>query len=345
MTSNRSNDEILIWGAGAMGGTLGAYLRRAGHRVSFVDVEPAHVAALSDPSRGLQITGPVDQFAIHVPACLPQHVEGEWRRIILAVKGQHTTAACHALAPHLAEDGYVLSVQNGLCERAIAQVVGEKRTMGAFVNYAADWEAPGKIIFGTRGTVSIGELDGSVSPRLQEMLGVLRDFEPNARITRDIWGDLWSKSAFSAMLHAQATVRQSMVECFGRAELLPLWRQLVGEIVSVAGFEGVRLHAFDGFEPYAFGRQAPEDAARQSVARVIEFLRPGAKTHSGIWRDIAVRKRPTGVDVTLGEIIEIGARHSLKCRGLRSLMAMILEIETGDRKQDDNNLLELLRAA
>ena len=43
------SDRILIWGAGAIGGTVGAFLKRAGHDITFVDVEREHVAAIGDP--------------------------------------------------------------------------------------------------------------------------------------------------------------------------------------------------------------------------------------------------------------------------------------------------------
>ena len=99
------NERILIWGAGAIGGTIGAYLIRAGHDVTFVDIDRAHVEAIRDPSRGLSITGPVDQFTVSAPALLPEEVDGEWSRIYLAVKAHHTRDACEALLPHLAALG------------------------------------------------------------------------------------------------------------------------------------------------------------------------------------------------------------------------------------------------
>lgn len=70
------------------------------------------------------------------------------------------------LAPHLTEHGYVVSCQNGLNELVIAESVGKARTIGAFVNFGADWEAPGHIAFGNRGAVVLGELDGQTTARL-----------------------------------------------------------------------------------------------------------------------------------------------------------------------------------
>ncbi len=115
-------DEILIWGAGAIGGTIGAYLARAGVPVRMVDIVDEHVTACSDP--GLRIEGPVEEFMQSVPCVTPGQVDGTWQRIILAVKAQATEDAMHALLPHLAADGFVLSAQNGLNERVIARIAG-----------------------------------------------------------------------------------------------------------------------------------------------------------------------------------------------------------------------------
>ena len=75
---------------------------------------------------------------------------------------------------------------------------------------------------------------------------------------------------------------------------------------------------------------------------MVEFNRPSAKTHSGVWRDLAVRKRRTEVDVQIAPIAEVGARHGLACPTTRKLVAMIHEIEDGKRALNDANLLELL---
>ena len=104
---------ILIWGAGAIGGSAGAWLKRAGHDVTFVDVVPEHVAAIRDPAHGLRITGPVEQFAITAPAFTPAELSGRWQHIFLAVKAQNTEAATRALTPFLADDGTCCRCRTG----------------------------------------------------------------------------------------------------------------------------------------------------------------------------------------------------------------------------------------
>src|ERR1700752_1053774 len=102
--------RCLIWGAGAIGGTLGAYLARADHDVTLVDVVVDHVEAIN--RAGLRVTGPIAEFTAQAPAFTPQALAGSWDTIVLATKAHHTGTAVRALAPHLAADGYVVSAQN-----------------------------------------------------------------------------------------------------------------------------------------------------------------------------------------------------------------------------------------
>ncbi len=334
-------ERILIWGAGAIGGSVGAWLKRAGRDVTFVDVEPLHVAAIRGP--GLRIDGPVDTFSVTAPAFTPSELAGTWQRIFLAVKAHHTEAAARALTPHLAQNGYVLSLQNGLNELIIQRIVGRDRTIGAFINFGADWMAPGEIMFGNRGAVVLGELDGAITPRLESLLAVMRDFEPGAMATAEIWGYLWGKLGYGAMLFAQALGKKGIADGLARPELFGLWRRLGEEAISVARAEGIEPRGFNGYDVDAFKPGATEEAARQSINAMVEFNRTSAKTHSGIWRDLAIRKRRTEVDVQIAPIAEIGARHGIDCRATRKLVAMIHEVEEGRRPMTDDNLLELAR--
>jgi 2-dehydropantoate 2-reductase len=335
---------ILVWGAGAIGGTIGAHLVRARHAVVFCDVVPEHVAAIADPARGLHIEGPVAQLRVHAPAVTPAAVQGQFRRVFLCVKTHDTEAACRQLLPHLAPDGYVLSLQNGLCERVIAEICGAHRTIGAFVNFGADWLEPGRILYGNRGAVVVGELDGAATPRVAALHALLRDpFEPDAVLTPNIWGYLWGKLAYSSLLYAQGLAERGIADTLARAELLPLVRALCGEVIDVARAEGVTPLGFNGFDPDAFGAGGSAEAARASMAAMEAFNRPNAKTHSGIWRDLWVRHRATPADAQIGAVPPIGRAHGLACPTLERLIAMIHECERGLRPMADDNLLELMR--
>ncbi len=107
---------------------------------------------------------------------------------------------------------------------------------------------------------------------------------------------------------------------------------------------GVGQRGFNVFDPAAFAPGATEEQARRSVDAMVAFNRPNAKTHSGIWRDLAIRKRRTEVDVQVLPVVETGAAHGVNCPKCRKLTEMIHEIEEGKRPMTDDNLVELLNA-
>lgn len=334
-------DALLIWGAGAIGGTLGAYWRRAGLDVVLVDQEAAHVEACR--TRGLHIFGPIEEFTQVVPALTPAEVKGRFDIIVLAVKAQATETALAQLAPHLSEDGYVLSAQNGLNEIAIARALGERRTMGCFVNFGADWHGPGEILFGNRAAVVVGEIDGAIRERTRAMHERLRLFEPDAVLTDNIWGYLWGKLAYGAMLFATALNNDSMADNLADPRRFPVFDRLAREVMAVAQARGVRPIGFNGFDPYAFAPGAPVEGSRASVAALAEFNRHTAKTHSGIWRDLAVRKRKTEVDPQIGIIAELGREAGVPTPAITRLVALIHDIEDGRRPMAFETFEELIR--
>lgn len=335
------NNRILVWGAGAIGGTIGASLIQAGQEVTFVDVMTDHVEAISDPKRGLRIAGPVATLTVSAPAFLPDALEGTWDQIFLAVKAQDTETACMRLLPHLSPEGYVLSLQNGLCEDLIAGIVGPERTMGAFVNFGADWIGPGEILYGNRGAVAVGEIDGSITARVRALHETIRLFEPDAVLTNDIGSYLWGKLAYGSLLFAQAVGNLGIADCLAREDLFQLWRNLAGEVLSVARAKGIKPVGFNGFDPDAFYPGASEENARRSVQAMVNFNRQNAKTHSGVWRDLAIRKRRTEVDMQLVPIAAEAHAQGLPCPKLNGLITMIHEIENGKRELSDHNLNEL----
>ena len=113
----------------------------------------------------------------------------------------------------------------------------------------------------------------------------------------------------------------------------PVLVALGQEVAAVAAAEQVRLEPFDGFDPAAFTAGASAAALARSFADMIAFNRRSAKSHSGIWRDLAVRKRRTEIDAQIGPIVEIGARHGVQTPLSSRLIALIHDIEQGRRVQ------------
>jgi 2-dehydropantoate 2-reductase len=307
--------EYVVVGAGAIGGTVGARLVRDGREVLFCDADREHVAAMN--ARGLEIDGPVEQMRVPARAVVPGSLPDELDAVLLAVKTHHTQAALSEIAPRLADDGFVVSLQNGLNERAIASAVGRSRTVGAFVNFGADYVGPGRIFLGGGGTFVVGELDGRSSDRVRRLVDDLAD----ALETDNILGYLWAKEAYGAMLFATAVSDLSIADALAEPRYRPVYLRLAEEVLSAAT---TRPEPFDGFDP-----SDPDG----SIDRLVEFNRRSAKTHSGIYRDLAVRRRRT----------ETAMFDGLTGALLSRTLALVHEIEDARRTCDVANL-ELLAA-
>ena len=321
------DQAILVWGAGAIGASLGAAFIRAGRNVLFVDRDPAHVAALNE--RGLEITGPIAPGHVDARAVLPESVASAFETVFLCVKAQDTPGAAAALRQYLAPTGCVVSAQNGLNEPIIAEAVGVERTIGCFVNFGADYMEPGVVMYGGRGAVVVGELDGRITPRAEQLHALLSYFESDAQLTANIWGYLWSKLIYGALLFATALSNDSIADVLADRRFRPPLAELGREVGRVAAAERISLEAFNGFDPHAFSPNGSAAAIEQSFDDMVAFNRRSAKSHSGIWRDLAVRKRRTEIDAQLVPILPIAHRHGLAVPLLSCLVELVHELEKG----------------
>jgi 2-dehydropantoate 2-reductase len=75
-----------------------------------------------------------------------------------------------------------------------------------------------------------------------------------------------------------------------------------------------------------------------------EFNRYTAKTHSGVWRDLAIRRRRTEVDPQIGLIAELGAQVGIDTPGIRRLVELVHDVEEGRRPQAAETFAELVTA-
>ena len=101
----------------------------------------------------------------------------------------------------------------------------------------------------------------------------------------------------------------------------------------MAEARSVTPESFDGFDPAAYLPSAAADAAERSLDALVAHNRRSAKTHSGIWRDLAVRKRPTEVDAQLGIVVTLGRESGVPTPLTARLVGLIHDIERGTRSQ------------
>jgi 2-dehydropantoate 2-reductase len=330
--------KLTIVGAGAIGGTIGAYLARADQPVQLVDQDAAHVAAMQE--HGLAIRGFGETFTVRVEAQTPAALTGPLDTVLLAVKAQHTAPALEGIAHLLTPDSTIVSLQNGLCERIIAQLVGPERTVGSFVNFSADYLEPGVIMYGGPGSLYLGELNGRDSERIHALQRALSAWG-TVTLTANIWGYLWGKMGYANMLFATALADETMADVIDRYR--PLMVELASEVYAVAAREDITVEPFDNVEPALFypleGRNTA--AIDRSFDALIARRRRDQKSKSGVWRDLAVRRRKTEVDQQIGLVAEIGAAHGLPMPLTRALVDMIHDLEDGRRAMSWANLAEL----
>lgn len=151
-------------------------------------------------------------------------------------------------------------------------------------------------------------------------------------------------SSYAAVLSASALTHDPIADFIADPDRRHLIRCLVQEVLRVAVAQGVEPLGFDTFEPGAF--IARDDAAMDtSLDALATFNRGTGKTHSGIWRDLAVRKRKTEVGPQLSAIQHIAQRHDLGAPLAATLAGLIEAVEAGIREQGAPLADELGRAA
>lgn len=332
---------ITIVGAGAIGGTIGAYLDDAGYDVTLVDSAPEHVAAIRE--RGLRVTGVRGERTFHPNVIFPEELEGPLEVVFLCVKGHFTGPVMEQLAPLLAPEGYVLSLQNGLNEALIAEHVGAERALGAFVHFGADLLEPGLIQLGYEETIHVGELDGKTTPRLEALRGALEHAMPT-RVTDNIWGFLWGKLVFGALGFLVSCVDAPVAEVVDDPLGRRLCRAVCAEAYLVARTQVERVEPIGEFEPEKFAPGDDMEArADETLSALADSWRNSIKQHMGIWRDLKVKRRKTEVDMQVARIVATGQERGVPTPVNAAVLDVVHEIEGGHCGMGWENLEDIAR--
>ncbi|MGW5653827.1 2-dehydropantoate 2-reductase N-terminal domain-containing protein [Streptomyces humi] len=333
-----------VVGAGAIGATLGHALARDGHQVTLVDTDADHIAAVRRDGLSVRRSDGTDD-TVRVAAAhttddpeLPP-LSGP---VLLAVKSQATARAAEWIAGRLTGDGFVVSAQNGRNEPVIAEQVGTDRTLGIFVNIFADYLEPGVIRDGGAGALAVGLPDGGAPDRrVLDLAADLRAYGP-VSATANLPGFRWAKRGFGAILGVTTLVDAPI------AEIVDAHRDLAAaaaaESTAIAVAEGVALEAFDAYEPYAFSAAASERARTAALDRLVTWLAGQPKDRSGVFRDLAVRRRPIERPSRDDGYAALAERHGVATPLGSALGRFLTEIEAGDRGFSPANLDDLRKA-
>ena len=294
-------EPILIAGAGALGSVVGGLLARAGHPVTFLG-RAAHLEAIARD--GLVLDGLFGTHHVHGLACVtePRVLARRFGAILLTVKAFDTAALAAAVAPHLAPDGVLVSLQNGLGNlEAATCAVGAARVLGGRVIFGAEVVRPGHArvtVFAD--PVLIGAPDAHdtrLGAAAVRWAAALDTAGVPAAPTRRIVATLWEKVLYSAALNPLGALRgltygELAADPDGRAVM----DRIIAEAFAVARAQGVAL----GW---------PDDAAYRAV--FYGRLVPATASHRSSMLQDLERGRRTEIDAINGAVAARGAARGI----------------------------------
>ncbi len=194
-----------IYGAGSLGTVLGAYITKNGGQVDLINRNEAHVRLLNE--KGAHITGTVE-MTVPVHAITPAQMSGKYDIILLMTKQLQNPEVVGMLKDYLSEDGVIVTLQNGLPEPGIAEIVGSNRTMGCTVEWGATLSAPGECILTSEPeslSFHMGKMEGITDAQFAGVKALLELMCP-VHEEENLIGARWSKLLINATFSGLGTV-------------------------------------------------------------------------------------------------------------------------------------------
>ena len=338
--------RIAIVGTGAIGGYCGAHFARAGKDVTLIDGWPEHVETMR--AQGLRITGmtPAECFTTPVRALhlcdVPQFVrEKPFDVAFVSVKSYDTEWATRLIAPYLAPDGFVVSLQNCINEECVASVVGWQKTMGCIVSVlGAELVEAGQVLrttpLGDAGHpgMRVGEVHGRITPRAR-MVADLMGLCEASMVTHNLWGERWTKLVINSM-------RNGLSACTGMSgkqrDLTESTRwigiRLASQAIRVAQALGYSLESVAGMDPERLARagEGDRDALPPVVDRMIEIISARSdEQRPSMGQDIRTGRR-TETDFINGFVHERGKEIGVAAPLHGKINELVKRVECGEAK-------------
>ncbi len=329
--------KTAIYGAGSLGTILGAYINKAGEPIELINRNKDHVEALQ--TNGAQVVGTV-QFNQSVKAYTPAEMSGKYDIIFLMTKQQNNKEVVTTLKEYLAEDGVLVTFQNGLPEMQIADILGEERVLGCTVAWGATMLSPGVCEL-TSAPDALSFSLGSISEKrsrhfakvkeMLEMMGTV-DVEDNFIGTR--WSKLLINASFSGM---SAVLGCTFGEAAAPKESRRVVQALIKECIDVCATGGITIEPVQGKDIVKLLDY------KGAVKRAISFfiipiaIRKHAKLKASMLQDIEKGKL-TEVDAINGAVSDYGRKVGCPTPMNDRVVEIIHNIEQGKMKPGFENL-------
>jgi 2-dehydropantoate 2-reductase len=296
--------KITVMGAGAVGCYYGGMLARAGHEVCLIG-RPSHVEAVQRDGLRMETTR-FNELVRMKASTEPSAVEGA-QLVLFCVKSTDTESSAAAIAPHLADDAVVLTLQNGVdnadrLQRAIRPLV-----VPTVVYVATEMAGPGHVLHHGRGDLVIGE-----SPRSAAIADTFVGAGVPVQLSDNVAGALWAKLILNCAYNALSAITQipygPLVEGAGVWDVM---HDVVDECVAVANALQVRLPG----DPW------------QAVQRLAATM---PAQFSSTAQDLARGKR-SEIDHLNGFIVRRGETAGVQTPVNRALFTLVKLIESKSR--------------
>jgi 2-dehydropantoate 2-reductase len=330
------SNRIIVIGIGPIGGIIGGRLARAGHDITFVDIDKEHVAAIRE--KGLQVDVPDGPFNVKIKTAFPNEIDGKFDIGCIAVRSNYTPDALNTVLPHLADDGLLVSMQNGINPPLLQEKVGADRAVGMAIRMGCIKVAPGHLRTAIRGHLYVGHLHGKTTPQLQNLQQILNPVM-ETEISDNILGVLWSKLTYTCLGYYGSLADASLVTTCAAENQRRTLADFFAEVVAVGEALGVRWIRLAEYNPPDFH---PRNSVEKRLAAVNDFAKTWKpEDRKGPLRYVQKKLR-TEVDFTLAYVVNEGKKLGMPMPLCSKLLEIFRELEAGKRSFGRQNYDELV---
>jgi len=326
-----------IYGAGSLGTVLGAYITKNGGQIDLINRNKAHVEALKE--KGASIRGTVE-LTVPVTALTPDEMTGKYDVILLLTKQLQNQQVVTYLKDYLAEDGVIVTLQNGIPEPGIAEIVGEGRTMGCVVEWGATLAAPGECILTSDPdslSFQMGRMKGVPEAKFQEVKELLELMCP-VHGEDNLTGVRWSKLLINATFSGLGTVMGGL---FGDVSGDPAARKVavrcMKECIDVGHAAGATFAPVQGksIEKLFYYKGA---AKRVFATLLIPIaMKKHAAIEPSMLQDLK-KGKPCEIDAINGVVCQWGRRLNVKTPINDRIVEIIKQAQDGKLKLEKGNI-------
>ena len=331
--------RIAVMGTGAMGTVLGALLTEAGYDVTMIDNSSAVVDALN--REGAVITGVMEK-TVPVKACTPDQLSGRLDLVFLLVESIYNSESLTSLLPHLSPESTVCTLQNGYPEYEVADIVGTERTIGGTLRWGSTNVGPGKARLTNRisevsQAFDIGEMDGSITPRIQavaEVLSSLGETEISTNLAASRWIKLMHNCAMSGLSTALGCV---FTDAVFNDKALTCSVYIAQEVVRVAAKCGVTELVGYGIDPVLMGSFETAEEREAAKHEFREHYKTFTNSRASMLQDL-MKGKPCEIGQLNGFVSQKGKEIGCPTPFNDTVTDIVRKIERGELSLDFDNL-------